>query len=153
MAIRACVTWPKGATAIRSGLHASDLADLELAYAPQFGSAKDPVNMLGMIAENLASGLTRSVQWHELDAALAAGATLVDVRTPAEHERESIPGAVNIPLDELRERHGEIGEGPVVVHCAVGQRGHSAARLLAQLGHDDVRNLDGGIRTWGTATR
>ncbi len=141
------------ATAIRGGLHASDLADLELAYAPQFGSAKDPVNMLGMISENLASGLTRSVQWHELDAALAAGATLVDVRTPAEHERESIPGAVNIPLDELRERHGEIGEGPVVVHCAVGQRGHSAARLLAQLGHDDVRNLDGGIRTWGTATR
>ncbi len=141
------------ATAIRSGLHASDLADLELAYAPQFGSAKDPVNMLGMIAENLASGLTRSVQWHELDAVLAAGATLVDVRTPAEHERESIPGAVNIPLDELRERHGEIGEGPVVVHCAVGQRGHSAARLLAQLGHDDVRNLDGGIRTWSTATR
>ena len=141
------------ATAIRGGLRASDLADLELAYAPQFGSAKDPVNMLGMISENLASGLTRSVQWHELDAALAAGATLVDVRTPAEHERESIPGAVNIPLDELRERHGEIGEGPVVVHCAVGQRGHSAARLLAQLGHDDVRNLDGGIRTWGTATR
>ncbi len=141
------------ATAIRGGLHASDLADLELAYAPQFGSAKDPVNMLGMISENLASGLTRSVQWHELDAALAAGATLVDVRTPAEHERESIPGAVNIPLDELRERHGEIGEGPVVVHCAVGQRGHSAARLLAQLGHDDVRNLDGGIRTWSTATR
>ena len=141
------------ATAIRGGLHASDLADLELAYAPQFGSAKDPVNMLGMISENLASGLTRSVQWHELDAALAAGATLVDVRTPAEHERESIPGAVNIPLDALRERHGEIGEGPVVVHCAVGQRGHSAARLLAQLGHDDVRNLDGGIRTWSTATR
>lgn len=140
------------ATAMRGGLTASDLADLELAYAPQFGSAKDPVNMLGMIAENLAAGLTRSIQWHELAQAREQGATVVDVRTPGEHARASIPGAVNIPLDELRTRRREIGGGPVVVHCAVGQRGHTAARLLTQLGHDDVRNLDGGLRTWSRAT-
>ena len=126
-----------------------------LPAAPDSGARVAVINAIGgrphlKFFALLVQGIPRPCK---LDAALAAGATLVDVRTPAEHERESIPGAVNIPLDELRERHGEIGEGPVVVHCAVGQRGHSAARLLAQLGHDDVRNLDGGIRTWSTATR
>lgn len=140
------------ATAMRGGLTASDLADLELAYAPQFGSAKDPVNMLGMIAENLATGTTRTLQWHELDDALAGGAVLVDVRTTGENAAGAIPGALNIPVDELRERHGELAGRRVVVHCAVGQRGHTAARLLTQLGHDAV-NLDGGYRTWSAASR
>lgn len=141
------------AVAMAAGLTASALSQLELAYAPAYGSAKDPVNMLGYVAENTADGITRTLQWHELDAALRDGATLVDVRSPAEHAAGSIPGAVNIPLDELREREGELPGGPVVVHCMVGQRGHTAARLLAQRGHD-VRNLDGGYRTWvaGTST-
>jgi NADPH-dependent 2,4-dienoyl-CoA reductase/sulfur reductase-like enzyme/rhodanese-related sulfurtransferase len=139
------------AVAMSAGLTASALSRLELAYAPQYGSAKDPVNMLGYVAENAATGTTRTVQWHELPAALEGGATLVDVRTAQEHESASIPGAVNIPLDDLRTRHGEIPDGPVVVHCQVGQRGHTAARLLAQLGHD-VRNLDGGYRTWASGT-
>lgn len=139
------------ATAMTGGITASGLAELELAYAPQFGSAKDPVNMLGFVADNLRTGTTRSLQWHELDAAVAAGATVVDVRTPAEFEAGSIPGAMLIPVDELRERVDELPEGPLVVHCAVGVRGHTACRLLTQLGRDAV-NLDGGYTTWAAGT-
>jgi NADPH-dependent 2,4-dienoyl-CoA reductase/sulfur reductase-like enzyme/rhodanese-related sulfurtransferase len=138
------------ATAMAGGLAASDLADLELAYAPQFGSAKDPVNMLGYVAENLRDGTTRSIQWHELDAAVADGATVVDVRTPVEFDAGAVPGAVNLPVDELRSRLAELPQGPLVVHCAVGVRGHVAARVLAAAGRD-VRNLDGGYRTWAAA--
>jgi len=136
------------ATAMTAGLQASRLADLELAYAPQFGSAKDPINMLGYVAANLASGLTPAIQWHELADAMAEGATLLDVRTTGEHRHGSIPGSVLIPLDDLRERLDEIPAGPVIVHCAVGVRGHTAVRLLRQHGWDDVRNLDGGYATW-----
>ncbi|WP_243226479.1 FAD-dependent oxidoreductase [Microbacterium sp. CIAB417] len=139
------------AVAMAAGLTATALSQLELAYAPQYGSAKDPVNMLGYVAENVASGATRTLQWHELDAALDHGAVLVDVRTPTENAAGSIPGAINLPLDEIRTRHRELGDRPIVVHCQVGQRGHTAARLLAQLGHD-VRNLDGGYRTWAAGT-
>ncbi|MGN7797718.1 FAD-dependent oxidoreductase [Leifsonia sp. 22587] len=135
------------AVAMAGGITASGLARLELAYAPQFGSAKDPVNQLGYVADNLRTGATRAIQWHELDSALAAGATLVDVRTAGEHAAGAIPGAVSIPVDELRDRLAELPAGPVVVHCQVGQRGHTAARILAQHGRDVV-NLDGGYRTW-----
>lgn len=142
------------ATAMTGGLSASDLAELELAYAPQFSSAKDPVNMLGHVADNLRTGTSRSIQWHELDAALTDGAQLLDVRTQGEFDAGAIPEAVLIPLDELRERLAEVPDGPLVVHCAVGIRGHAAARILAQAGRD-VRNLDGGYRTWsaGVAAR
>ncbi|MDH6279284.1 NADPH-dependent 2,4-dienoyl-CoA reductase/sulfur reductase-like enzyme/rhodanese-related sulfurtransferase [Prescottella agglutinans] len=135
------------ATAMAGGLTASDLADLELAYAPQFGSAKDPVNMLGYIADNMRTGATRTVQWHELDTLVAGGASLVDVRTPDEFAAGAIPGAVNVPLDELRDRVGELPAGDLIVHCHVGQRGHTAVRLLAQLGRP-AANLDGGYKTW-----
>lgn len=140
------------ATAMRAGLRASQLADLDLAYAPAYGSAKDPVNMLGFIAENMTGGDT-TLQWHELAAAVADGTVLVDVRTAKEHATESIPGAVNIPLDELRHRLTELPSGrPVVVYCEVGVRGHTAARLLRQAGLD-VANLDGGFVTWRHGTR
>ncbi|MFP5415395.1 MAG: FAD-dependent oxidoreductase [Actinomycetes bacterium] len=135
------------ATAITGRLTASDLAELELAYAPPFGSAKDPVNMLGHVADNLRSGTTRSIQWHELDAAVAGGATVVDVRTPGEFAAGAIPGAVLLPVDELRDRIDELPDGLLVVHCAVGIRGHTACRILSQLGRDAV-NLDGGYKTW-----
>ena len=135
------------ATAITGGLRASALADLELAYAPPYGSAKDPVNMVGHVADNLRSGTTASIQWHELDAALASGATLLDVRTPAEHAAGSIPGAILVPLDELRSRLHGLPAGRLVAHCAVGVRGHSAVRILVQHGRDAV-NLDGGYTTW-----
>lgn len=136
-------------TAIRGGLTAPELADLETTYAPPFGAAKDPVIMLGLVAENTLSGLTPSIQWHELDAAREAGALLVDVRTPGEYARGHIPGALNVPVDELRDRLDELGsrERPLVVSCQVGLRGHVAARLLLQHGFS-VRNLDGGYRTW-----
>ncbi|MFE4952124.1 FAD-dependent oxidoreductase [Leifsonia sp. NPDC056665] len=142
------------AVAMAGGITASGLARLELAYAPQFGSAKDPVNQLGYVADNLRTGTTSAIQWHELDSTLAAGATLVDVRSAGEHAAGAIPGAVNIPVDELRDRLAELPAGPVVVHCQVGQRGHTAARILAQRGYGVV-NLDGGYRTWaaGASTR
>lgn len=135
------------ATAMRAGLSATDLADLELAYAPQFGSAKDPINFAGLINDNIVRG-ERTVQWHELEGRLDAGALLVDVRSPQEFAAGAIPGAVNIPLDELRERHGEIANHEdVIVHCQVGLRGHNATSLLNNLGYD-VANLDGGYLTW-----
>jgi rhodanese-related sulfurtransferase len=136
------------------GLTASELADLELAYAPQFGSAKDPVNMLGYVADNLHGGMTSTLQWHEVDAAAAEGHVLLDVRTADEHARGAIPGSVHIPVDDLRGRLDEIPEGPVVVYCAAGVRGHTATRLLVQSGRD-ARNLDGGYKTWsaGAASR
>jgi len=140
------------ATAMRGGMTASALADLELAYAPQFGSAKDPVNMLGFIADNLRTGMTRTVQWHEVAAEVAAGALVVDVRTASEHRSGGIPGSVHIPVDELRHRLTELPERRIVVHCEVGVRGHVAARLLSQHGYDAV-NLDGGYRTWYAGTR
>ncbi len=140
------------ATAMSAGLPASRLASLELAYAPQFGSAKDPVNMLGYIAGNLRTGQERTIQWHELAAELTAGALLVDVRTEVEFAEGSIPDAVNMPLDDLRTRSSELGRQRVIVHCQVGQRGHTAASLLRQMGIDAI-NLDGGYRTWVAGSR
>lgn len=139
------------ATAMAGGITASALSQLELAYAPQYGSAKDAINLAGYVADNIRTGATRTIQWHELDSTLAAGATLIDVRTPAEHASRSIPGSVTVPLDDLRSRANELPAGPLVVHCQVGQRGHTAARLLTQLGRDVV-NLDGGYLTWAAGT-
>jgi rhodanese-related sulfurtransferase len=102
--------------------------------------------MLGYVADNLRSEPDSSVQWHQLEAARQRGATLVDVRSVAEFTAGHVPGAVNIPLEQLRQRHTEL-RGDLVVHCQVGQRGHTATRMLSQLGHR-VRNLDGGYRTW-----
>jgi NADPH-dependent 2,4-dienoyl-CoA reductase/sulfur reductase-like enzyme/rhodanese-related sulfurtransferase len=135
------------ATAIRAELTAPELADLELAYAPQFGSAKDPVNMLGYIAENILSGLVETVQWHEVNEYRAQGAQLVDVRSPEEFVLGTLPGAINIPVDQIRERVGELEDRDIVVTCEVGQRGHVATLLLNELGFH-AKNLDGGYRTW-----
>ncbi len=139
------------ATAMHARLPAAELAQLELAYAPQYASAKDPLNMVGYIADNLASGVTDTLQWHELPAAMAAGATLIDVRSPQEYEGGAIPGSVNIPLDTLRDGVDALPGGDLIVHCQVGQRGHTAARILAQCGRR-VRNLDGGYLTWQAGT-
>jgi NADPH-dependent 2,4-dienoyl-CoA reductase/sulfur reductase-like enzyme/rhodanese-related sulfurtransferase len=141
------------ATAISGGILADELADLELAYAPPFGSAKDPVNQLGYVADNIMTGTTHVIGWDQID---ATGRFVVDVRTPGEHRRGRIEGSVNIPVDELRTRHTEIPRDasgapvPVAVYCQVGQRGHTAARLLTQLGYDVV-NLDGGWLTYSLA--
>ena len=134
-------------TAMFAGLSASSLAQLELSYAPQHGSAKDPINMLGYVNRNIVQGLTTTVQWHEVESLLASGSILVDVRTHDEHESGHIPGAINLPLDSLRENLSSLVGQRIIVHCQVGQRGHTAARLLAQHGID-VANLDGGYLTW-----
>lgn len=137
------------ATAMAGGLRADDLAELELAYAPQFGSAKDAINMLGFVAENRLSGWEESIQWHELAEAQNAGAVVVDVRTPGEFAAGAIPGAINIPVDELRDRLSEIpaGTAPLVLHCGVGIRSHAALGALRASGRT-LLNLDGGYATW-----
>ena len=135
------------ATAMRGKITAPELADLELAYAPPFGSAKDPVNMLGYIAENVLSGLTEIAQWNELDNYKSSGYEFIDVRSPSEYANGTIPNSVNIPVDELRERYKEIKGKKVIINCQVGQRGHVATMLLRSLGFD-AKNLDGGYLTW-----
>jgi len=135
------------ATAIYAGLTVDDLMNLELAYAPQFGSAKDAVNQAGYVGNNVFEGRTPTLQWHELPSALAAGATLIDVRTAGEFAAGEIPGAANIPVDELRNHLNELTGKNVIVHCQVGQRGHTATQILR--GHGiHVKNLDGGYLTW-----
>ena len=138
------------ATAIRGGITAPELADLELAYAPPFGSAKDPVNMLGYIAENVISGLVKTAQWNEIEDFTTRGYELIDVRSAGEFARGQIPGAVNISVDEIRERSSEITSKNLLVHCQVGQRGHTASLLLKELGFNPV-NLDGGYLTWSNS--
>jgi len=135
------------ATAMRGGITAPELADLELAYAPPFGSAKDAVNMLGYVAENIINSLTETAQWHEIDKYRNEGFSFVDVRSSGEFANGTIPGSINIPVDEMRERHTEIANMKVIVNCQVGQRGHVATMLLRSLGYD-AKNLDGGYLTW-----
>ena len=138
------------ATAIRGNITAPELADLELAYAPPFGSAKDPVNMLGYIAENVISGLVETAQWNEIEDFTSRGFELIDVRSAGEFARGHIPGAMNISVDEIRERTSEITSKNLLVNCQVGQRGHTAALLLKELGFNAV-NLDGGYLTWSNS--
>ena len=135
------------ATAIRGSITAPELADLELAYAPPFGSAKDPVNMLGYIAENLISGLIKTAQWSEIDQFVSSGYQLVDVRSAAEFSQGSIPGSLNMPVDEIRDRNAELSNKNLLINCQVGQRGHTATLLFKELGFNAV-NLDGGYLTW-----
>ena len=138
------------ATAMRGNITAPELADLELAYAPPFGSAKDPVNMLGYIAENVISGLVETAQWNEIEDFTSRGFELIDVRSAGEFARGHIPGAMNISVDEIRERTSEITSKNLLVNCQVGQRGHTAALLLKELGFNAV-NLDGGYLTWSNS--
>jgi NADPH-dependent 2,4-dienoyl-CoA reductase/sulfur reductase-like enzyme/rhodanese-related sulfurtransferase len=138
------------ATAMAGGLTAPALADLELAYAPQYSSAKDPVNMLGWVARNMTEGLVNTVQWHEVAGRVAGGATVVDVRTAPEYAAGHIPGSVNVPVDDLRGRLGDLPAGELLVVCAVGIRGYLAARTLAQQGRA-VANVDGGYLTWAAS--
>jgi NADPH-dependent 2,4-dienoyl-CoA reductase/sulfur reductase-like enzyme/peroxiredoxin family protein/rhodanese-related sulfurtransferase/TusA-related sulfurtransferase len=134
------------ASMLRQGASVRELSALELAYAPPFSAAKDPVNMAGYLAENVLDGLTVPVSWAELDEVLAQGTRLIDVRTPLEFANGHLTGAVNLPLEELRERLAELEPRvPLVVYCQAGQRGYYAERLLRQKGFR-VRNLAGGYR-------
>jgi NADPH-dependent 2,4-dienoyl-CoA reductase/sulfur reductase-like enzyme/rhodanese-related sulfurtransferase len=140
------------ATAMAGGISADRLADLELAYAPPFSSAKDPVNMLGYMAENVLSGDCDVVEPSELDELVAQGWTVVDVRTGEEHAADAIPGSINLPIDSLREELDTLTAAPIVVYCEVGQRGHTATALMRELGIQ-ARNLDGGFQTWAATMR
>lgn len=135
------------ATAIYAGLTIDDLMNLELAYAPAFGSAKDAINQTGYVGNNVLLGKTPNIQWYELQQAQNAGAIVVDVRTEGEYQSGNIPQARLIPVDNLREHINELMGKDVIVHCAVGQRGHTAAQILRSHGIK-VRNLDGGYTTW-----
>ncbi|MEN9966800.1 MAG: hypothetical protein RL036_33 [Actinomycetota bacterium] len=135
------------AAAMHGGLTIEDLMDLELAYAPQFGSAKDAINIAGYVGNNVLVGMTPTLQWHELESARAAGAQVIDVRSPQEHGHAHIPGTLSIPVEKLRDRLAEVQLEDVVVYCQVGQRGHIATQIL-KAAAANVRNLDGGFITW-----
>lgn len=137
------------ATAIKGRLTVSDLPELELTYAPPFGSAKDPVNMLGYAAENLMAGLSEHIQWYQLADVLAQGAILLDVRDPDEVAEGHFPKALNIPLNDLRARLGELDPSQAyIVSCRSGQRAYIAERILRQNGFMHVRNLDGAYQLY-----
>ncbi|MFC3040581.1 CoA-disulfide reductase [Virgibacillus xinjiangensis] len=136
------------ATAIKGGLTVLDLPDLELAYAPPYSSAKDPVNMAGYVASNIVESGLETVQWSEIDEIVANGGTLIDVRNPAELENGFIEGAKNIPVDTLREHLLELPKDETIyVNCQVGLRGYIATRILEENGFT-VKNLDGGWKTY-----
>ena len=137
------------ATAIRFGAKITDLTTLELCYAPPFGSAKDPVNMLGFVAENIVSGKLKQFFWHDVENLPRDGSVfLLDTRTPVEVMRGRIDGFVNIPLDSLRQRINEIPKDrPVYVHCHSGLRSYLACRILTGNGYD-CYNLAGGWRLY-----
>ena len=136
------------ATAIRANMTAADLAELDLAYAPPYSSAKDPVNMAGFVIENVRDGLVRQHHWHDVEALQAQDAQLLDVRTPKEFAGGHIDGVVHIPLDELRERIGELDASrPVYVNCQSGLRSYVACRMLAGHGFE-CSNLAGGWRLY-----
>jgi len=137
------------ATAIRFGAKITDLTTLELCYAPPFGSAKDPVNMLGFVAENIVSGKLKQFFWHDVENLPRDGSVfLLDTRTPYEVMQGKIDGFVNIPLDSLRQRINEIPKDrPVYVHCHSGLRSYLACRILTGNGYD-CYNLAGGWRLY-----
>ncbi|MBT2689126.1 CoA-disulfide reductase [Bacillus sp. ISL-47] len=136
------------ATAIKGGLTIFDLPDLELAYAPPFSSAKDPVNMAGYAAKNIAEGLVETIQWHEINDLIEQGKTVIDVREEIERDMGFIEGSTNIPLGELRERLAELPQDEeIYIYCQVGLRGYLATRILVQNGFN-VKNLDGGYKTY-----
>lgn len=131
------------ATVIKGGLTVEDLPELELTYAPPFGSAKDIVNMVGYAALNIIEGLAENIQLSELEQANENGAVLVDVRTPEEFEQGTIEGFINLPLNEIRQRANELPKDKeIILSCQSGQRSYVAQRMLAQMGYD-VKNLDG----------
>lgn len=139
------------AQVIRNNGTVYDLMELEHAYAPPYSSAKDPVNMAGFVAENILTGKVKTAQWRDIEG-LSKEALIVDVRTREEFALGSIPGSVNIAVDELRSRLQELPlDKDIVVTCAVGLRGYVAYRILVQNGYERVRNLSGGYKTWSLA--
>lgn len=134
------------ATAIIAGLTVDQLIDLELAYAPPYGSAKDPVNILGYVASAILKQTYKTLKWHQVDDFMQQGGIVIDVRTDEEYQQEHIKGSKNIELDTLRENLDQLPskETPILITCRVGHRGYLAVMILQHLGYN-VLNLDGGI--------
>lgn len=132
------------ATAIKAGMKVADLQELELTYAPPFGSAKDIVNLAGYVAQNVILGLSKTIQWYEVDQLINEGAILIDVRSKEEYNKLGhIYNAPNIPIDELRDRVNEIPKDKkIILYCQSGTRSYNAERVLRPLGFD-CYNLDG----------
>lgn len=129
-----------------------DLLSIEQAYAPPFSSAKDPVALAGYVAENILSGKVALCYWRDLKDSKPESTILLDIRTQDEYALGSLPGAVNIPLDELRERMNELPKDKAIItFCAVGLRGYLAYRILVQHGFTNVKNLSGGLKTYKAA--
>ncbi len=136
------------ATAIRAGMTVFDLQELELAYAPPFSSAKDPVNMLAYVAGNMLTGDVEALRWQEVAAEVAEGAFLLDARTPMEYQAGAVAAATNIPVDEIRYRLSEIPKDKeILVYCGVGLRSYIANRILKQNGYK-VKNISGGYKLY-----
>ncbi len=142
------------ATAIRAGMKATELTELDLAYAPPYSSAKDPVNMAGFMIENIVTGKVKQFHHDEMDALPRDGSvTLLDTRTPFEYMKGHAEGFINIPLDDLRERISEIPKGkPVYVMCQSGLRSYISCRILSQSGYD-CYNFSGGYGFYETVKR
>lgn len=141
------------ATALQAKMTVHDLAELELAYAPPFGSAKDPINMAGMAAQNVLAGDAGTLQWNEVAARDPEKTVLLDVRDEAEAAAGMIGGALNIPLPQLRKRLDELPKDrEVLVYCQAGQRAYFASRILKQKGYR-CRYLSGSYRTWSIAEK
>lgn len=141
------------AQAIKHGDTVADLTALEQAYAPPFSSAKDPVAMAGYVAQNILSGKLTPIYWREMQQVDPEKKLLLDVRTADEFALGSLPGAVNVPLDELRDHLSELPVNrPVIVFCGVGMRGYLASNILKLNGWNDVRNLVGGLKVLKAAT-
>lgn len=137
---------------IKTGGSVEDLTRIEQAYAPPYSSAKDPVAIAGYVAGNILSGKMKPIYWRELNDLKGTEHLLIDVRTPMEFEAGSIPGAINIPLDFMRERLGEIpSDRQIILYCGVGLRGYLASNILRLNGFENVRNLVGGIKTFRSA--
>jgi len=142
------------ATAMRAGMTVFDLEKLELSYAPPFSSAKDPVNMAGYVASNILKGDVAIIHWDEIDKLDRDKSILVDVRTEMEYSLGTINGAVNIPVDDLRERINELpADKEIIVFCQVGLRAYLACRILTQRGYQSARNLSGGYKTYFPAVQ
>jgi len=142
------------ATAIRAGMTVYDLEKLELAYAPPYSSAKDPVNMAGYVASNILKGDSVIIHWHDINKLDREKTVLIDVRTSEEYSLDSIEGAKNIPVDELRNRISEIPQDrEIIIVCQVGLRGYIACRILRQKGYKEVKNLSGGYKTYFPAVQ
>jgi len=135
------------ATVIRLKGTVDDLTELELAYAPPFSSAKDPVNMVGFLAQNVLAGRTHVVAWKDIESPRLKDSILLDVRTEEEFNNGHLPGSINIPLDSLRDRMGELDRNKQIIeYCQVGLRGYIADRILSQNGYN-VFNITGGYKT------